>query len=1031
MYLIKILSEQATHDYEHPPQFNYLEQTQFFYLAEQLQKLVSTLYTPTNKVCFLLCYAYFKACGRFFAPNKFRAEDIEFVCRRFGFFSFAFDIASYDRATFLRHKTIILESFACIAFDPSNHKEMLTSYIQPLLRSKLRPRLIFYFMLEKLQEKNIELPTYHSLQKIIAQALKNYELDLSKQIEQHLTAAQKQSLDKLLDKPISLADSKSPYCLTWLKEFNPKDKPKTIKENVEKLKYLQTTFDQINPLLNQLNLNDEAIRHYGEMVIRYQVAQINRRKAINKYLHLMSFVAYQLHRFSDWLTDILLAQTQRALNMAKRIHEQKQLEKHRFNRPAIKRVFNDYQSILEKQQQAQSIVWSAENQLSSINKVELLKKLFPLENQEFQQEYIQQIEQYCQHSETEEYYDILQERSLVLQQRATPIVKELQFSMESSSEKLHTLIEAFKHNTAQLNLGMLEEVFTEEENQMIVDEQGKLKMSLAKVLLFRCISDHIKAGSLNLRYSYRFRAYDQYLIDSQKWKTHHQNLFSKAQLNTELEIQEQFIVLKEQVKNAYQKTNESILSGENKFMRFYKKGRFSITTPKVENENAGELNGLFPDEKITPVSKVLACIEKFTDYLECFEHRQTIRLKQKPDKAVFLAGIMAYGCNLGLPTMTKVANSVSESALVNTVNWYFDLENIDKANDKIIQFMSNLPLPQIYKAHKDQLHTSSDGQKLMVKGNSVFAAYSYKYRGHKAITAYSYLDERFLNFASFIFNSNERESTYMVDGLLHDKIVRSSIHSTDTHGYTEAVFALMNLLGFEFAPRIARLSKQRIYAFTKKADIKELGYKILPDGYIDTQLIHDNWNSILRLVCSIKLKECTASQIFKRLNSYSRQHPVYQALKEYGKIIKTIFILKYIDDIELRKRITKQLNKVEHSNRFSDAIFFANNNVMIFVHRTDQLIAESCKRLIKNAIICWNYLYLTQLIQKTKTIERKQQILKAIKAGSAMTWQHIYFHGQYDFSEETLNDSFEFENLSNFQIDLEAILSSTTQNEEK
>ena len=101
MYLIKILSEQAIHDYEHPPEFNYFEQTQFFYLPEQLHKVVATFHTITNKVCFQLGYAYFKACGRFFAPNKFRAEDIGFVCQRLGFFPFAVDIASYDRATFL------------------------------------------------------------------------------------------------------------------------------------------------------------------------------------------------------------------------------------------------------------------------------------------------------------------------------------------------------------------------------------------------------------------------------------------------------------------------------------------------------------------------------------------------------------------------------------------------------------------------------------------------------------------------------------------------------------------------------------------------------------------------------------------------------------------------------------------------------------------------------------------------------------------------------------------------------------------
>ena len=232
----------------------------------------------------------------------------------------------------------------------------------------------------------------------------------------------------------------------------------------------------------------------------------------------------------------------------------------------------------------------------------------------------------------------------------------------------------------------------------------------------------------------------------------------------------------------------------------------------------------------------------------------------------------------------------------------------------------------------------------------------------------------------------------------------------------------MNLLGFEFAPNIAKVYKQRLYAFAKNIEYTEKGYKILPNGYINTELIAENWDNILRLITSIKLKECTASQIFKRLNSYSRQHPVYKALKEFGKIAKTIFLLKYIDDVELRQAIRKQLNKIENANRFSDAIRFANNGESIFPTRQEQKVAESCTRLIKNAIICWNYLYLSSQIQQAKTPERKKEIVEAIKAGSVMAWQHIYFHGLYDFSDEKLADSFDLLAAQNFSLNLESIL---------
>lgn len=95
----------------------------------------------------------------------------------------------------------------------------------------------------------------------------------------------------------------------------------------------------------------------------------------------------------------------------------------------------------------------------------------------------------------------------------------------------------------------------------------------------------------------------------------------------------------------------------------------------------------------------------------------------------------------------------------------------------------------------------------------------------------------------------------------------------------------------------------------------------------------------------------------RRLNSYSRQHPIYQALKEYGRIHKTVYILRYLQDVALRQTIQKQLSKIEQSNRFSRAIFFANGGEMIYATREEQQIAEACKGLIKNAIICWNCLY--------------------------------------------------------------------------
>ena len=72
------------------------------------------------------------------------------------------------------------------------------------------------------------------------------------------------------------------------------------------------------------------------------------------------------------------------------------------------------------------------------------------------------------------------------------------------------------------------------------------------------------------------------------------------------------------------------------------------------------------------------------------------------------------------------------------------------------------------------------------------------------------------------------------------------------------------------------------------------------------------------------------------------------------------------------------------------------------------MIADGCKRLIENAIICWNYMYLSQKVRDANSDAEKKTLIHTIKNGSVVAWQHINLQGEYDFSEEALKDSIEF-----------------------
>ena len=142
-----------------------------------------------------------------------------------------------------------------------------------------------------------------------------------------------------------------------------------------------------------------------------------------------------------------------------------------------------------------------------------------------------------------------------------------------------------------------------------------------------------------------------------------------------------------------------------------------------------------------------------------------------------------------------------------------------------------------------------------------------------------------------------------------------------------------------------------------------------------------------------------------QLPGYSKQHALYKAMKAFGQIIKSLFILRYLNELELRQAIEKQLNKVELTNRFTRAVAVGNPREFAEVEKDEQEIAEACNRLIKNSIICWNYLYLAHQLEKAPDEETRENLRRTIAAHAPMAWAHINMLGEYDFSEEKLRDT--------------------------
>ena len=997
---LKILSVSEQNEFDSPPILSGDSRKAHFRFNQIVQEMIKPIKGNNHQIGFVLMFYYFKIVQKFFSPKLFHQQDIDYVSRQLKILDFRFHNFQLDKYSFKRYKYKILQHYGCSTFDKSA-KILLHQKIYLLATSHVKPKVIFNDCVDLLLVQKIELPKYSAIRNVVLNTIKDYIVSILQQLTNCLSAEHIVLLDELL----SFMDDKAVYKLTSLKSFNHSIRPKAIKENAKELASIQDIHAQLLPIVKTLPLNTRGIEYFATTVLKSDIFRVRRKADIDKYLHLITFVVYQYNILHDALMDILLKSIASFNSSVKREHQNKCYE----NRTKYASSIKEFSSKNIMQFDLIKGIYSLcknkhEDYYIKCLTIEHIIEAFFKNNTEIDQDLIALESDYNDSG----YYQAMSEKSRSLQSKLTPILNVLKFNTEqSSANELLKAIEWFQKKDGKISSKSPIEFLNTEEKSQVSCKNG-FDISLYKALLFRKVSAKVKSGSLNLMSSYKFRALDEYLIPKDEWIDNKPNLMRQAGLEQFQDSDQVLLKLETILNQEYIKTNENIKNGINGYIKVHKTNDFTVTTPALETTYSNlSLSDYFPEAHTVSMQEVLFTVNKLSDFSNCFDHIKQSHNKRIPEK-LLVAGIMSLGYGMGNNEIASIAKGISRSALDNTVNWCFTTENVRNAIDSILKLTTETAIPDLYLESEQKIHTSSDGQKWKVINDSLNANYSFKYYGQdQGVTVNSFIDRRNLLFYSTVMSSSLREAGYVIDGLMHNDVVKSDIHSTDTHGYSEVVFGITHFLSIFSAPRIKGLKHQVKSMFSGyRSKYKAKNYTILPTHTINVRIIKEMYDDILRFVATIKLKRSTASQLLSRLNSYSKQHKLYQALKEFGKIIKSRFILKYLNELDLRQSIEKQLSLIENNNKFSKAVSQENDKSFVQQLQSEQIIAESCRRLMKAAIICWNCLFLYNKLNTSKSHEEAQNIIKTIKSGSIMMWRHINFRGLYDFSEEMTMDRF-------------------------
>ena len=281
------------------------------------------------------------------------------------------------------------------------------------------------------------------------------------------------------------------------------------------------------------------------------------------------------------------------------------------------------------------------------------------------------------------------------------------------------------------------------------------------------------------------------------------------------------------------------------------------------------------------------------------------------------------------------------------------LENTKNANDTITNATAQLPLFQHYNLDENSLHASADGQKFEAQRATFKARYSRKYFGlNKGLVNYSLVANHIPVNAKLI-GANEHESHYAFDIVFNNTSdVDPDIISVDMAGTNQVNFAFLETFGRTWAPRYTHIDRKatKLVGFNSSSHYPE-DYMIKPSRLVNEELILVEDDNLQRIFASMALKTTTQSTIVRKLSSYARRNRTKRALWELDNIHMTLYVLRYIDDLTLRRNVQRSLNRGEAYHQLQRAITHPNGGRFKGTTEYDIAIESDCNRLIANAII--------------------------------------------------------------------------------
>jgi len=255
----------------------------------------------------------------------------------------------------------------------------------------------------------------------------------------------------------------------------------------------------------------------------------------------------------------------------------------------------------------------------------------------------------------------------------------------------------------------------------------------------------------------------------------------------------------------------------------------------------------------------------------------------------------------------------------------------------------------------------ADGTLKKIRSENLTAEKHIRYGAVGGIAYHHIADNYIALFTSFI-PCGVWEAVEILEALLKNasELKPDTVHG-DTQAQSTVVFAIAYLLGIKLMPRIRNWKNLKFYRPKKSTRYKNIN-SLFKDT-VNWKLIEDYWQEMLQLVLSIKEGKLSSSLLLRKFGSYNKNNKLCLALRELGYVIRTLFLLDYVSNVDLREGITVETNKVESYNGFTDWVTFGNPYTIVASNDPEEHEkAVKYTDIIANVIMLQNVIDMSEII---------------------------------------------------------------------